>query len=52
MLKVDRKENPIFTKYSDKSVKDSLKIDFKKKCYLCEEVTRHFEVDHFGKYIS
>ena len=47
MVKVDRKENPTFSKYSDRAVKDSLKIDFKRKCYLCEEVTRHFEVDHF-----
>jgi hypothetical protein len=47
MVKVDRKENPTFTKYDDRAVKDSLKIDFNKKCYLCEEVTRHFEVEHF-----
>ena len=47
MVKVDRKENPIFQTYSEKNVTDSLKVDFKKKCYLCEEVTRHFEVDHF-----
>jgi len=47
MVKVDRRENPIFQAYSEKNVIDSLKVDFKKKCYLCEEVTRHFEVDHF-----
>jgi hypothetical protein len=47
MVKVDRRENPIFSKYSEKIVSDSLKMDFKKKCYLCEEVTRHYEVDHF-----
>jgi rubrerythrin len=47
MVKVDRKENPTFTKYDDRAVKNSLKIDFNKKCYLCEEVTRHFEVEHF-----
>jgi hypothetical protein len=47
VIKVDRKENPTFGKYDDKAVIDSLKIDFNKKCYLCEEVTRHFEVEHF-----
>jgi len=47
MIKIDRNENPIFTNYDEDSVKHSLKIDFFKKCYLCEEVTRHFEVDHF-----
>ncbi|EJF07521.1 HNH endonuclease [Thiovulum sp. ES] len=47
MHKIDRKEKPIFQKYSEESVKTALKIDFKKKCYLCEEVTRHFEVEHF-----
>ena len=47
MIKVDRKENPTFNKYNDDIVKDSIKIDFNKKCYLCEEVTRHFEPDHF-----
>jgi len=47
VIKVDRKENPTFNKYSDNIVKESLKIDFNKKCYLCEEVTRHFEVEHF-----
>ncbi len=47
MIKVDRKENPTFNKYSDNIVKESLKTDFNKKCYLCEEVTRHFEVEHF-----
>jgi len=52
MVKVDRKENPTFSKYSDREVKESLKRDFNKKCYLCEEVTRHFEVDHFYPQIS
>ncbi|SFV67649.1 Protein containing HNH endonuclease domain [hydrothermal vent metagenome] len=47
MVKVERKENPIFTKYNEENVAKSLKLDFNKKCYLCEEVTRHFEVDHF-----
>ena len=47
MVKVERREHPSFTKYNDKEVKESLKRDFHKKCYLCEEVTRHFEVDHF-----
>ena len=47
MIKIDRKEKPVFTKFNDKIVKESLKKDFYKKCYLCEEVTRHFEVDHF-----
>jgi len=47
MIKIDRNENPIFTNYDEDSVKHSLKIDFFKKCYLCEEVTRHFEADHF-----
>ncbi|MEA3315055.1 MAG: hypothetical protein U9Q30_04295 [Campylobacterota bacterium] len=47
MTKVDRKENPIFTDYSDNSVQDALKKDFFKRCYICEEVTRHYEVEHF-----
>ena len=47
MVKVERKENPTFTKYNEQNVTKSLKLDFNKKCYLCEEVTRHFEVDHF-----
>jgi len=47
MVKVERREHPTFTKYNDKEVKESLKRDFHKKCYLCEEVTRHFEPDHF-----
>jgi len=47
VIKVDRKETPTFSKYDDKEVLESLKIDFNKKCYLCEEVTRHFEVEHF-----
>jgi len=47
VIKVDRKENPTFSKYDDNAVIQSLKIDFNKKCYLCEEVTRHFEVEHF-----
>ncbi len=47
MVKVDRELNPTFTKYNEKDVTDSLKKDFNKKCYLCEEVTRHFEIDHF-----
>jgi len=47
MIKVERKLSPCFSKYDEKSVKDALKIDFAKKCYLCEEVTRHWEVEHF-----
>jgi len=47
MIKVDRRANPLFTKYNDNEVLNSLKSDFRRKCYLCEEVTRHFEVDHF-----
>ena len=47
MIKVDRKEHPTFSHYNDDEVITSLKIDFNKKCYLCEEVTRHFEVEHF-----
>jgi prefoldin subunit 5 len=47
MIKIERKEKPDFERYSDKSVKESLKSDFYKKCYICEEATRHFEVDHF-----
>ncbi|CAA6814385.1 MAG: Protein containing HNH endonuclease domain [uncultured Sulfurovum sp.] len=47
MVKVNRRLNPAFDKYNEISVSDSLRIDFNKKCYLCEEVTRHFEVDHF-----
>ena len=47
MIKIDRKKNPTFDNYNDNIVKESLKIDFFKKCYLCEEVTRHFEVEHF-----
>jgi len=47
MVKIDRKENPTFTHYSDENVKDALKLDFFKRCYLCEEVTRHYEVEHF-----
>jgi len=47
MVKVERREHPTFTNYNDREVKESLKRDFHKKCYLCEEVTRHFEVDHF-----
>ncbi len=52
MIKIDRKQNPTFTKYDEQIVQDSLKIDFFKKCYLCEEVTRHFEVEHFYPQIS
>jgi len=52
MVKVERREDPTFTKYNDREVKESLKRDFHKKCYLCEEVTRHFEVDHFYPQIS
>jgi len=52
MVKVERKLNPTFTKYNEQSVTDSLKLDFNKKCYLCEEVTRHFEVDHFYPQVS
>jgi uncharacterized protein (TIGR02646 family) len=47
MHKIERKEKPKFQKYSEESVKTALKNDFKKKCYLCEESTRHFEVEHF-----
>lgn len=47
MVKVERTLNPTFTKYNEQNVTDSLKKDFYRKCYLCEEVTRHFEVDHF-----
>ena len=47
MVKIERREHPTFTNYNDREVKESLKRDFHKKCYLCEEVTRHFEVDHF-----
>lgn len=47
MTKVDRLETPIFSRYNEKSVEDALKKDFFKKCYICEESTRHFEVDHF-----
>lgn len=54
MIKVERKKNPTFTKYNEKNVEEALKIDFSKKCYLCEEVTRHWEVEHFypQKYYS
>ncbi|NWF66069.1 MAG: hypothetical protein HXX81_01235 [Campylobacterales bacterium] len=54
MTKIDRKENPTFNHYSDESVKEALKKDLFKRCYLCEEVTRHFEVEHFypQKYFS
>lgn len=47
MIKINRQQNPVFTTYKDKVVEDSLKEDFHKKCYICEESTRHFEVDHF-----
>ncbi len=47
MTKVDRLQTPIFSRYNEKSVEDALKKDFFKKCYICEESTRHFEVDHF-----
>lgn len=47
MIKVNRRENPLFTKYNEQIVIDSLKKDFNRKCYLCEEVTRHFEIEHF-----
>lgn len=52
MVKVERKLNPTFSKYDEKNVTDSLKSDFSKKCYICEEVTRHFEVDHFYPQVS
>ena len=52
MVKVNRRLNPTFDKYNDSSVTESLKKDFYKKCYLCEEVTRHFEVDHFYPQVS
>lgn len=47
MIKVNRRKKPLFTKYDEQIVIDSLKTDFNKKCYICEEVTRHFEVEHF-----
>jgi hypothetical protein len=47
MTKINRLQNPIFSHYGDESIKEALKIDFLKKCYICEESTRHFEVDHF-----
>jgi len=47
MHKIDKKENPTFQKYSDEVVQIALKKDFSKKCYICEEVTRHYEVEHF-----
>ena len=52
MVKVERRLNPTFSKYNEKIVTNSLKSDFHKKCYICEEVTRHFEVDHFYPQIS
>ncbi|MEA2028849.1 MAG: HNH endonuclease domain-containing protein [Campylobacterota bacterium] len=47
MIKIVRANAPTFLNYNDDIVKEHLKKDFHKKCYLCEEVTRHFEVDHF-----
>lgn len=47
MIKIERNENPKVDHYSSSLVQESLKKDFFKKCYICEEVTRHFEVDHF-----
>lgn len=52
MIKINRQENPTFTTYNEQIVTESLKKDFHKKCYLCEEVTRHFEIDHFYPQIS
>ena len=52
MVKVERRLNPTCTQYNDVIVLESLKKDFHKKCYLCEEVTRHFEVDHFYPQVS
>lgn len=52
MVKVERILNPTFSRYNEKKVTDSLKRDFHRKCYICEEVTRHFEVDHFYPQIS
>jgi len=52
MIKINRTENPTFTKYNDQIVIESLKKDFYRKCYLCEEFTRHFEVDHFYPQLS
>ena len=52
MTKVNRTLNPTFSSYKDTIVGDSLKKDFLKKCYLCEEVTRHYEVEHFYPQVS
>lgn len=47
MIKIERNETPKVEHYSTSLVQESLKKDFFRKCYICEEVTRHFEVDHF-----
>lgn len=48
MINIKRSESPRQGfKYSDTDIQDQIKKDFLGKCYLCEESTRHTEVDHF-----
>ncbi len=38
--------NRVFS-YKESVIRDAVQKDFHKMCYLCEEVTRHYEIDHF-----
>lgn len=48
MININRSQKPKNDlKYTDEEVREQVEKDFFKMCYLCEEVTRHFEIDHF-----
>lgn len=47
MINIQRTTAVIEEKYDAETTKELLKNDFFKMCYLCEEVTRHYEIDHF-----
>ncbi len=34
-------------KYNDADIRKMIETDFLDRCYLCEEITRHTEIDHF-----
>ncbi|MCU0444007.1 MAG: hypothetical protein MUE85_03755 [Microscillaceae bacterium] len=48
MINIIRSQHPIGeVDYQNEDIRELVKNDFFKMCYLCEEVTRHFEIDHF-----
>lgn len=47
MIFVSRSSSPSIVNYKGESIREIIKNDFFKMCYLCEEVTRHYEIDHF-----